>query len=545
MNCHPGRWLWGLIPVAMLTWVAVQLERSAIETDLETRSAAALEAAGHEWAVVAFDGRDGLLAGHPDQLAQRDEAVAVVSGVWGVRVVRTQLDAAEPSDTSPPLGTSTSPQPPVDQRPDVRPSASPAADAIAGIPFSRATSVPAPASSPGDLAPEAVGPLAPSASADLHLSRPHVDAPLAPAESVQARDDHAAAVTPDSQASAVSPPMSASDAKPAEPESPAMVPAADAPVPPATPDAPSEVSPSPPVVERTAEQPFRMPAADAQGTASSDAKPPAEPLAETPAAQNPEPTVAALKRTAEEPFRMPAADAQGTPASDAKPAAEPLTVTPETENSETLPLPDAAPAALDQPILPTPKPEQPTADPTPLPPQNTEDAKLSSSPVYTAPAVRRFDTAALPPGNNANASPCLDQVRGAAQRVEVHFGRGAARLDEAGKALIDGLVGTLNICPEATLRIAGHADASGRARHNQVLSRHRARGVASYLTDKGIDAGRLVAVGYGDKQPVAPNDSQANRARNRRIELIVTARTAPLPPMPVRKQGTRNGLSDR
>jgi outer membrane protein OmpA-like peptidoglycan-associated protein len=78
-----------------------------------------------------------------------------------------------------------------------------------------------------------------------------------------------------------------------------------------------------------------------------------------------------------------------------------------------------------------------------------------------------------------------------------------------------------------------------------VLSRHRARGVASYLAHKGIDARRLAAVGYGDSRPVAPNDSQANRARNRRIELTVTSHAGPLPPMPIRKQGTRSGLSHR
>ena len=58
------------------------------------------------------------------------------------------------------------------------------------------------------------------------------------------------------------------------------------------------------------------------------------------------------------------------------------------------------------------------------------------------------------------------------------------------------------------------------------------------MVQKGIDAGRLDAIGYGDQRPVAPNDTRANRAKNRRIEVAITARAAPLPPMPVRKQGT-------
>ena len=122
---------------------------------------------------------------------------------------------------------------------------------------------------------------------------------------------------------------------------------------------------------------------------------------------------------------------------------------------------------------------------------------------------------------------------------------GRAKLDTRGKALIDRLIGALNTCPEAALNVAGHSDASGQARRNLALSKRRARTVTSYMIHKGIDAGRLVAIGYGDQRPVAPNDTQANRAKNRRIEVAITARAAPLPPLPVRKQGTEHGLSRR
>jgi outer membrane protein OmpA-like peptidoglycan-associated protein len=138
----------------------------------------------------------------------------------------------------------------------------------------------------------------------------------------------------------------------------------------------------------------------------------------------------------------------------------------------------------------------------------------------------RFDTAALPPGNISGDGDCLTSVRAAAEQVEVHFGHGRALLDTAGKALIDRLIGVLNICPEAKISVSGHADASGLSRRNLALSKHRARAVASYMTQKGIDAGRLNAIGYGDKRPVVPNDTQANMARNRRIELAITTRRA-------------------
>ena len=72
------------------------------------------------------------------------------------------------------------------------------------------------------------------------------------------------------------------------------------------------------------------------------------------------------------------------------------------------------------------------------------------------------------------------------------------------------------------LQISGHADARGNTQRNQSLSERRARVVVGYLIRKGIDAGRLKAVGYGDTRPLVPNDDPHNRAKNRRIEFQVT-----------------------
>ncbi len=91
MRCHPTRWLWGLIPIAMLSWLAVHAESDRIERDLEQRSRAALAAAGHDWASVAFSGREGLLVGRPASARQRDDAAALVRDVWGVRTVETRV----------------------------------------------------------------------------------------------------------------------------------------------------------------------------------------------------------------------------------------------------------------------------------------------------------------------------------------------------------------------------------------------------------------------------------------------------------------------
>jgi OOP family OmpA-OmpF porin len=103
----------------------------------------------------------------------------------------------------------------------------------------------------------------------------------------------------------------------------------------------------------------------------------------------------------------------------------------------------------------------------------------------------------------------------------------------------------VNGCPQASVHISGHADADGLGPRNLVLSRRRARSVAVYLVNKGIDAGRVEAVGYGEMRPVAPNNNRANRAKNRRIEVITSERDANGQARSSAMQGTDHGLSDR
>lgn len=69
------------------------------------------------------------------------------------------------------------------------------------------------------------------------------------------------------------------------------------------------------------------------------------------------------------------------------------------------------------------------------------------------------------------------------------------------------------------MMVTGHTDATGPDDHNQVLSEARAKSVVDYMAGAGIDAGRLKAVGKGEKEPIAPNTDPAGRAQNRRVEF--------------------------
>jgi OOP family OmpA-OmpF porin len=85
MRWNPSRWLWGLIPVAMLSWIAVFFEHARIEADLQNRLRDALVRQGAGWAIPTFSGRDGVLIGEAPEDSERKRALSTARGVWGVR----------------------------------------------------------------------------------------------------------------------------------------------------------------------------------------------------------------------------------------------------------------------------------------------------------------------------------------------------------------------------------------------------------------------------------------------------------------------------
>jgi outer membrane protein OmpA-like peptidoglycan-associated protein len=76
-----------------------------------------------------------------------------------------------------------------------------------------------------------------------------------------------------------------------------------------------------------------------------------------------------------------------------------------------------------------------------------------------------------------------------------------------------------------TLEIQGHTDNVGGAEYNKTLSENRANAVKKYLVDKGVKSERITAKGFGLSKPIDTNDTPEGRAKNRRVEFIITKPT--------------------
>jgi outer membrane protein OmpA-like peptidoglycan-associated protein len=79
----------------------------------------------------------------------------------------------------------------------------------------------------------------------------------------------------------------------------------------------------------------------------------------------------------------------------------------------------------------------------------------------------------------------------------------------------------LNEYPDQRIAVEGHTDSVGSETYNEELSRRRADAVASFLRTHGVERGRLEVAGFGESMPVSPNDTEAGRQMNRRVEIIL------------------------
>ena len=122
-------------------------------------------------------------------------------------------------------------------------------------------------------------------------------------------------------------------------------------------------------------------------------------------------------------------------------------------------------------------------------------------------------------GPPLSPSGCVDELNRLALKDPIRFASGSSTIDRDSTQVLDALAVVFDRCPGVRIEIGGHTDGSGGEEENKRLSQRRASAVRLSLAGRGVDRARMDAVGYGESDPIADNDTDEGRARNRRTEF--------------------------
>ena len=121
--------------------------------------------------------------------------------------------------------------------------------------------------------------------------------------------------------------------------------------------------------------------------------------------------------------------------------------------------------------------------------------------------------------NSLTASQCVAKISEVLKLRKIKFEPGSDRVDLAGQEILDDIAKILFNCGDIILEIGGHTDSQGREQMNLNLSQARANAVLFELQRRRILTKNIVAKGYGESEPVASNETEQGREKNRRIEF--------------------------
>jgi outer membrane protein OmpA-like peptidoglycan-associated protein len=135
----------------------------------------------------------------------------------------------------------------------------------------------------------------------------------------------------------------------------------------------------------------------------------------------------------------------------------------------------------------------------------------------------RDELAGMLKGALSSVAETSESARGVVVSLSgILFDVGKATLMPASQISVAKLAGILMVFPHMNLSIEGYTDSTGSNELNMKLSMERARTVYEFLMAQGISSDRMKYQGFGPENPVAPNDTEANRAKNRRVEVVLT-----------------------
>ena len=107
---------------------------------------------------------------------------------------------------------------------------------------------------------------------------------------------------------------------------------------------------------------------------------------------------------------------------------------------------------------------------------------------------------------------------------DISFAVGRSDIQPNFAPVLDQFAASLRNNPNTDVRIVGHTDSTGSEAINNPLSMDRAASTRSYLAGRGVDSRRIMIEGMGERYPIASNDTNEGRARNRRVEIFVGER---------------------
>lgn len=108
-----------------------------------------------------------------------------------------------------------------------------------------------------------------------------------------------------------------------------------------------------------------------------------------------------------------------------------------------------------------------------------------------------------------------------ALKGDVTFPNNSAAIKPGLYSELDRIAQVMNNYPQTMIRVEGYTDSVGSEAYNMNLSQRRATAVKNALVQRGISESRIEAVGFGKSQPIATNDTEAGRQKNRRVEIKV------------------------
>jgi OmpA-OmpF porin, OOP family len=521
MRCNWSRWLWGIVPLLVLSWVAVQAEHSRIEADLRGRATLALTQAGMSWAATKFEGRDAILEGQADDDAEPLRAGDLLRAVWGVRVVENKAEllpkAAVFTWSARRRGNRIRLMGHVPNRATRM--------AIRGV---------AKANFPGfevvDRMETARG--TPSLDAwlggvgfglkhltglkrgDVHIR--NLDMWIGgEAEDVASYRAVKAALannlpkgiklTGDLVTAPVVSPYTWS----AQVTDGRLVLAGYVPSEAAHADLLTAAKAgfgSMVIVDQM--QPGEGAPKGWSGTA----------VASLNALARLQTGSVELKDAA----LVVSGLAGDAAAAEAARAALRAALPPSIRFSDQIKAkePPSPPPPAPEPIAPSASAPSKGAEAMPLGRPETVGALPEKVDQSTAqpliPAASQVASAA-----DLRAKACEDSLTGLVMAGQIAFEFASAELGRTSFATLDKLAEAAKACPGMRIEVGGHASIEGSAEGNQHLSIRRAQSVVAYLVNAGVDSTQLLPVGYGATRPVAPNDTGENMAKNRRIEFVV------------------------